>query len=102
MKTLGFIIAVVALLLTVVPCCSFEDCKTEIVIENHDPFEHPRDLCEGYSPFLTCGSCTSFVIEKSDLVLFSKPLHREKTDIPYYSTNTGEFIQPVWQPPQIS
>lgn len=103
MKTLAFLLAVFVFFLSAAPCCLFEGCEGEeeqgnVAAEKQAPVECD-DTC---SPFLTCGSCTGFVVNSENFAFTSEYISSHPVPTSYDDGISGEIIQAIWQPPRMS
>lgn len=101
MKIGGLLMAFLVTLLSIVPCCTFEECedeKREILVQHEKPSEC-EDSC---SPFLNCGSCTGFPVQETSEpgeIAFNLPI--DKIDFHHRQTLPQSLIQSIWQPPRL-
>jgi hypothetical protein len=101
MKTGSFIAAVLVLLLTLIPCCSFDNCEAEIGANDIHIEESSSEECDhSCSPFLNCGNCTGFVVYSSGFNTTEFAVVSKLMPVDYISGNTNEVIPAIWQPPR--
>jgi hypothetical protein len=108
MRITGYILAVYILLLSAVPCCSFDNCpedKTEQTT-NHEQGDNPalpagRD-CGNCSPFFTCEGCGGFVSTIEILNFESAPETPVRTYSVYIESRMPDIHYDFWQPPKIA
>jgi hypothetical protein len=87
MRFFALIVGVLVLYLSTVPCCTGEDmCKDGEVnmLETSDMAED-SDLEFPCSPFLSCGSCAGFNLEKQLALKFDPLLISFRTDEFFFS-----------------
>jgi hypothetical protein len=93
MKIAGIILSILVLMLNAVPCCWLGD-------SNENPVEEHSGE-ESCSPFLSCGSCTGFVLQEELPVVnfYSQPSVSEIVfpENPFHS----DFSEAIWQPPRL-
>ena len=106
MKVICLILSVFVMLLSTVPCCDDDNCNDEIKTEqtsdsnnNHDDTGHCSSTC---SPFLTCGSCSGFVISFFGVELQPSEILIEKNNKPFKQGWITSFYADFWQPPKMS
>lgn len=101
MKIGGLLLALLVILLSSIPCCTFEECDEELT--EHSPKEIPGNCEENCSPFLNCNGCTGFTFqenpENKNQIFLSPSV--------MVISHPQEWIQggvtpQVWQPPQVS
>ncbi len=101
MKIGGFLLALLVILLSSIPCCTFEECEDELA-EKHSPQEVPGDCEDSCSPFLNCNGCAGFTLqenpEEKNSVLHSPSFNIISHHLQWIPDG---IIPPVWQPPQI-
>jgi hypothetical protein len=102
MKIGGLLLALLVILLSSIPCCTFEECEDEVG-EKHSQQEIPGDCEDACSPFLNCNGCAGFTVQftpEENSEIFNNPSN--KTTPQYRQRIPGGIIRPVWQPPQLS
>lgn len=105
MKILCFILSLYVFSLSVVPCCSDDNCDDEIVTEN--AYNHSQDSneegdCNACSPFLNCGTCIGFVFPNLK-IKFAEISLIEDFFVPIYKPQFSDhFFDKIWQPPKLS
>lgn len=102
MKIGGLLLALLVILLSSIPCCSFDECEEEAG-EKHSRQEIPGNCEDSCSPFLNCNGCAGVTLQdtpKENNSIFKTPSNKisshQRQWIP------GGVVQPVWQPPQVS
>ncbi|POY38416.1 hypothetical protein C3K47_03180 [Solitalea longa] len=99
MKPLIVILAFFVLLLSVVPCCMFDNCnEDEVKKECSTAKQVEKDgLC---SPFSSCSACCGFTVSMQIVSFETKP----KLIITHYSFYTDNYLSvyhlSIWQPPK--
>lgn len=106
MKTLSFILSLYVFSLSVVPCCSDDNCiDDEIIMENVDNHsQEPAEEgdCNACSPFLDCGTCIGFVFINLQIDIDKIPAVDDQF-VPIYKPQfSDDFFDKIWQPPKIS
>lgn len=101
MKTLCFILSLYVFSLSVVPCCSDDNCDDKIT-ENHSQEPKEDGDCNACSPFLNCGTCVGFVFTNLRIDI-DEILADEDQFVPVYKPRfPDDFFYNIWQPPKIS
>lgn len=104
MKTLCFVLALYVFSLSVVPCCSDDNCNDEIITENADNHSQgPKEEgdCNACSPFLNCGTCIGFVFTNLQIEIYKIPSVDDQFVPIYKSQFSDDFFYKIWQPPKI-
>lgn len=97
MKALAVLISCIVLFLNIVPCC-WDSCSGEVdeVNAQHNPASE-----EACSPFLSCGSCSGFVLQQDpqgfSSISFFYRLLDEQEEVIFQS----DYAIEIWQPPKI-
>lgn len=100
MKTLCIILSLYVFALSVVPCCSDDNCDDEI-IENHSQEPKEEGDCNACSPFLNCGTCIGFVFTNLQIDIDEIPAVINQF-VPFYKQQfSDDFFYKIWQPPKI-
>ncbi len=81
MKVLLGCLALLALLLSVTPCCGFTCEEEHTVCNNEQEDAKNQDDCDNCSPFYVCGSCTGFTFPKLFTVKITPTLHSPRNII---------------------
>lgn len=104
MKTRCFILSFFIILLSTVPCCLDNNCNNEIETEyaNNSPQDHKEGECTICSPFLTCGTCSGFVINSLRIDISEIPFFKDKSVAVNKFHFSNKFFNEIWQPPKIS
>ena len=105
MKFFTFIMAVLVLTLSVVPCADNGNAmyagkaKTEIT----KPSEQQQDNnhSEACSPFCQCSCCAGFYINHFIASIIIIPLYVGNSSCSFLPADVNEVALPIWQPPQI-
>ncbi len=107
MKTLCLLLSLYVFSLSVVPCCSDDNCNDEIITEknvNNHSQENPSEEgdCNACSPFLTCGTCIGFVFTNLQIDIYEIPILENQFVAIYKPQFSDNFFEKIWQPPKIS
>lgn len=109
MRLLSFILAVVVLVLSCLPCSDTSLCiaagqSSDVSIsapcEQHQPTHHD-DCC---SPFCQCSCCAGISMPVTLQVqepASPQPVYITRQFIDYKQSVTPEVFLPIWQPPQL-
>lgn len=93
MKIAGIIFSILIFTLNAVPCC-WDSCEDEEPVEQHAESEQ---TC---SPFLSCGSCTGFVLQE-DVPEICLYMQAPASEIEFPEQRFfSEFSESIWQPPK--
>ena len=96
MKAAAVLLSLMVILLNAVPCC-WDDCTEDATIEHSEGSAGGEDTC---SPFLSCGSCTGFVLQQDlpETSCFTSPLGLldEQEEVSFQS----DYSIKIWQPPK--
>jgi hypothetical protein len=102
MKLTGYILAFYLILLSVVPCCSFDSCPDDkVATEQADQHESGDKDCGACSPFFNCEGCAPATINvnTSSFAILSPEVKRVYTGfIPSFIPNVHYDF---WQPPRL-
>src|SRR6476659_4138475 len=100
MKFFAFIMAVIVLALSYIPCSDVisicEKSKMEIRAQHNETQQD--DIC---SPFCTCTCCAGFSINYNVPAIESLPKLLNVNYSPSYFSALIKIALPVWQPPQL-
>ncbi|WP_146610786.1 DUF6660 family protein [Pedobacter cryoconitis] len=106
MKFIALLLSVMALLLTVIPCCELEakENHTHQIEQKKVRVHNETDdnCCKDCSPFYVCGTCTGFAFTGEFVwtyTFLSVPFQHNTIYIPFKLTNPSVLI---WQPPKLS
>jgi hypothetical protein len=107
MKIWGYILAFYLILLSVVPCCSFDDYpedKTDLSAGAEQTTNHEAgdEDCGSCSPFFSCDGCATATVDfqptNFDLVsLQDSPVYTS-----YLEISLPRVDYDFWQPPKLS
>jgi len=96
------ILSIYIISLTAIPCIDqpAEDHSQKMEIGGNEHHEHhDGDDC---SPFCTCNCCVTFVIQQDFSVHFDCfTLLQEYNSPEYTSAFTSDYLNSIWQPPQV-
>ena len=105
MKTACYLLSFLVLFLSTIPSCCEDACDDELATTQSDLNHSDHDYYSSKgscSPFLTCGSCTGFVMLKSAFELKELTPIAVKTRVTYKPSYTDYFAASIWQPPKLS
>jgi hypothetical protein len=99
------ILSIYVLVLSAKPCCSDNDCQSEVGSKKEQADKSPakEKECPGCSPFFTCGSCVGFIVSKP--ITINSPLipdNRTEYYAVYQQPNIEKVALAIWLPPKIS
>lgn len=101
MRFMGYILAIFLLLLSVVPCCAFDDCpddKQEIA-DQHQPGDED---CGNCSPFFSCDACAAATVDFEPFLIVITPLsHQPVIYTGYIPLTLRDAKYDFWQPPRM-
>ena len=102
MKVFGYILSLYLILLSVVPCCSFDDCANDNpATEQTAQHEKGDEDCGTCSPFFNCEGCAPATINvpTTSFTIVAPEVKR------VYTGFIPSFIPDVhydfWQPPRL-
>ncbi|WP_460556884.1 DUF6660 family protein [Ferruginibacter profundus] len=105
MKILAFIMALMVLVLSCVPCMDGAfamkngNIKAEISKSTGNHNEHnDSDNC---SPFCTCNCCTGFTFSINTFQAGTTVFYAAKTIAFHLPSEISNIALPIWQPPQL-
>lgn len=100
MKLISCILAFYLILLSVVPCCSFDDCEDDITTlpANHE--NEPED-CGNCSPFFSCEGCATAIIAFLPAQFGITPLITSAIYPEYIQSSLPDIDYDFWQPPKL-
>lgn len=102
MKFIAFILGLIILALSVMPCTDAKamngKAKTELTQATHQQGNPLSDAC---SPFCQCACCVGFSIVKP-ITSFSiiEPVSPKSYSL-FFSSSSKRISLPIWQPPQL-
>ena len=101
MKFIAFIMAVLVLTLSCLPCsdvgATSEMSKPEVRDYQSNETQH-NDLC---SPFCHCTCCAGFSVNHFIALIATIPQYKSKIQAAYLPSNILDVALPIWQPPQL-
>lgn len=104
MKIFAFIMAVVVLALSIMPCADDANAmngskaKTELTKSPHQKDSSQSEAC---SPFCQCSCCAGFSINHLVAAITSIPQYGGNPTSSFLPANVREVALPIWQPPQL-
>lgn len=108
MRVTAFILAMLMLVLSCLPCADVDDDATQSTnvtceISKTSNQQHKPEHKDSCSPFCHCSCCASYFVIK---VPFTIPLALVESVNPVYTVHFTEEVHeislPVWQPPQLA
>ena len=104
MKCVSYILAFYLILLSVIPCCAFDNCpddKPEHKIAEQKTNHQENEYCGNCSPFFSCEGCATATIAFSPLN-FQVPFIQQRSVYAMYIQSLLPHIDyDVWQPPRL-
>lgn len=97
MKGIVVLLSLLILFLNAIPCC-WDECSEDVALQHTEQSGASQDAC---SPFLSCGSCTGFTLEK-ELPQFSiaiLPAVKNPQDCSRQLFET-DYSGIIWEPPK--
>lgn len=102
MKFFCYLLIVVTLSLSVIPCCTVDECcdarHTTCAANDHHSEEAPATC----SPFMVCGSCIGLLALPAFTELNPEQVVSENNRIPYIQAYPEKHNMKFWQPPKVS
>jgi hypothetical protein len=107
MKLFGYILAFYLILLSVVPCCTFDDFpedKMDISAETEQSANHETgdEDCGSCSPFFSCGGCATATVDFQQAILDLASLQDSPVYTSYIEISLPKVDYDFWQPPKLS
>ena len=96
MKTTAVLISFLVLFLNAVPCC-WETCSEE---DHKAKTEQSSDSESACSPFLSCGSCTGFVLQQENFEFTYFKVSFPLLDVQKEVSFQSDYSIEIWQPPK--
>ncbi|MBS0424080.1 MAG: hypothetical protein JSR71_06575 [Proteobacteria bacterium] len=102
MKLFAFIMAVMVLILSDMPCKdNAATAKGKTVVIKNSSGQNHKDHSDACSPFCQCACCAGFSINHniasiSNIVIYNSPSYSS-----FLPSQTIEIAYPVWQPPKL-
>ena len=100
MKVSACILAIYIILLSGVPCCSFDNCA-EVKTAQAGQHDQNDNDCGDCSPLFTCAGCSAFAFTVDPLEIQVSPLNTLKIFTGYIEQDVPEMNYDFWQPPRI-
>jgi hypothetical protein len=100
MKLISYIFSFYLIVLSVVPCCSFDDSGNEITEQgiNH---ENQEEDCGGCSPFFSCEGCAAATVTVEAVRFEIIPAQCIIVYTGYIQNSLPGIDYDFWQPPKI-
>jgi hypothetical protein len=100
MKLFSYILAFYLLLLSAIPCCSFDDCPDDIT-EQTAKHEKSDEDCGNCSPFFSCEGCATATDNSSIAPFTLSPLSTPKMYTEFIHPFVAAVHYDFWQPPKL-
>lgn len=100
MKFAGYIYSFYLIVLSVVPCCSLDDCDNEIT-EQGVSHESQEGDCGGCSPFFSCEGCAATTVTVEPVCFEITPAQCIIVYTGYIQNPLPDIDYDFWQPPKI-
>lgn len=102
MKLLSYILAFYLILLSAVPCCSFDECNEDKTDLSAVPGDHEKgdDDCGNCSPFFSCEGCAAAMISYEPVQFGIPVLEISSVYSPYTHSSLSQVDYDFWQPPK--
>jgi hypothetical protein len=101
MKIIGYILAIYIILLSAIPCCSFDNCPDDKT-EQSSNHEQGDEDCGNCSPFFTCEGCGGFVSTNELPGIELSPLKPARVYTIFIEQNVPDIHYDFWQPPKLA
>jgi hypothetical protein len=104
MKFFAFIMAILVLALSIMPCAdgaiamNQTEIKTEISKTTHQHDVPNHDIC---SPFCHCACCSAVTVIPFISIINTELAISDKTKAAFLPSQVIDITLPVWQPPQL-
>jgi len=103
MKIFAYIFSIYLALLTVIPCCTFDDCPDDKVkTEQSADHESGDKDCGSCSPFFNCEGCASASVSSTIALFTLEPLAVVKSYTEFLEPFMPDVHYDFWQPPKLS
>lgn len=103
MKIPGYILAVYLVLLSVVPCCAFDDCPDDkLATEQTDKHNTGDDDCGTCSPFFNCEGCASVTTNFNTISFTFIAPEVKRVYAAFIPSLIPDAHYDFWQPPRLS
>jgi hypothetical protein len=89
------------MLLSVVPCCAFDDCDDTVVATEQKGHDEKKDDCGVCSPFFNCEKCASVTIHVEIASLAVVELSAAPSYAEFIPSHIAAVYYDVWQPPRL-
>lgn len=99
MKIFCLIFAVFVFTLSVMPCCSDDNCINEQ--EQTAGNSQNSDDCTSCSPFYMCCAGSGFIFSNSQFSFSKIVPYKEKHTSTYKAQFVNSFVVKIWQPPKL-
>ena len=100
MKCAGYILAFYLILLSAVPCCTFDSCPDDKT-EQANTHEPGNDDCGNCSPFFSCEGCATATIAFEPAELKITPIIISSVYTAYIQSSLPSIEYDFWQPPKL-
>ncbi len=100
MKLAGYILAFYLILLSAIPCCTFDDCPDDKT-EQTASHENGDEDCGSCSPFFSCEGCAT-ATDNTIIASFTlTPLLTPKSYTEFNHPFVPDVHYDFWQPPKL-
>ena len=100
MKLVGYILAFYLVLLSGVPCCSFDQCSDD-QLEQSASHEQGDEDCGNCSPFFSCEGCAAATTDYQPLTIGIPAIQTSSVYTSYLQLSLPRVHYEFWQPPKI-
>jgi len=102
MKIFACIFSLYLALLTVIPCCAFDDCPDDKAeTEQAANHENGDEDCGTCSPFFNCEGCATASVNTSIVSFTLTPLTVSKSYTEFLEPFMPDVHYDFWQPPKL-
>ena len=100
MKWLSYLLALYIILLSGVPCCSFNGCPEDKTGHAANQ-ENEKDNCGNYSPFFSCEGCAVATIAWEPMLFEIPAVNKSPVYTSYIQLSLPQVHYEFWQPPKL-
>jgi hypothetical protein len=99
-KQIAYILSFYLILLSVVPCCAFDDCPDDKTEQSAEHNKGDED-CGTCSPFFSCQGCATTAISTQHLSLDIPKIESAAVYATYLLPSLPSAAIEFWQPPKL-